>query len=110
MKVWIGWLEGKKTYILAGAVCLVVLVLVYLGRLTPTTAMAIALLALGGFAATFRAALAAHQEDLLDLLQAVAATGVAVAAHNSGAALKAGAAAVEDGARVEQEIEQGVKS
>jgi hypothetical protein len=78
-----GWMAGRKTYLLAGAVCLVAGVLVFFHKLTPATALTVALFALGGFAATFRAALQTHHDQSLLVLQDVAAVGAAVATHHT---------------------------
>jgi hypothetical protein len=79
--IW-GWLAGRKTYILAGLVVLTILVLVFLGRLTPEAAYTIALTALAGFAVTFRSALADHQAQVISVLMDVGQLGVAVRTGN----------------------------
>lgn len=82
--IW-GWLAGRKTYILAGGVLLVLLALVYLGRLTPETAALVISFAVPLFALTFRSALGSHQAQVLAVLTDVAAVGYAVRLHDKAA-------------------------
>jgi len=103
-----GFLVGRKTYILAGVLCLATAVLVYTGRLTPTVALGTLLIALGGFAATFRNALQRHQEDSLRLLADIAAVGVAVKNHKD--IQPAVTTAAKDGYVLGEEIEQEPKN
>lgn len=77
-----GWLAGRKTYILAGLVVLTILVLVFCGMLTPEAAYTVALVALAGFAVTFRSALADHQAQVISVLMDVGNLGAAVRGHN----------------------------
>ena len=110
MKNWLTgiktWMEGRKTYILAAVVCLVADVLVWLHRLTPDMALSLALFALSGFAATFRAALQRHHEEVLMGLTYVAEAGADVAAHKLPAAVIAGEQAVETAVNLGTEIKQ----
>jgi hypothetical protein len=91
------WLAGRKTYLLAAVLVQAVLVLVFLGRLTPETAAALGLLAASGFAVTFRSALERHQAEEIALLQDVARAGGAVAVHNNAALVSDVVKTVEDG-------------
>ena len=110
MKIWLSnirtWATGRKTYLLSALVILVALVLVFFHRLTPETAFTVALVAIGLFAATFRAALQTHHDETLQVLREVAIVGTDVATHNLGAALAVGTQAVQDGAKLDVEIEQ----
>ena len=110
MKNWLTgiklWLEGRKTYILAVVVCGVVAVLVWLHKLTPETALSVALFALSGFAATFRDALERHHNEVLMGLTYVAEAGVDVAAHKLPAAVIASEQAVETAVKLGTEIKQ----
>lgn len=94
-----GWLAGRKTYLLAGVVILALLALVFLGKLTPDTGVALVTFAVAGFGVTFRHALQRHQDEEIALLRGIAQAGVDVAAHNAPAAL----------AVAETELPQGVK-
>jgi hypothetical protein len=100
----LNWLAGKKTYILAAVVFVVVIGLVFFGRLTPAVATSVVLFALPLFAATFRSTMERHHDEVVDILTEVAIAGAATAAHNSSGALKAGVAIVEDGARLATEV------
>jgi hypothetical protein len=99
------WLNGKKTYLLAGAILAATAVLVATGKLTPTTALTLLLVAAGGFPATFRAALQSHHNEELTLLTHIALTGVDIASRNMPAALKDGSAAATDGLHLVQELQ-----
>ena len=105
-----GWLRGRKTYLLAGGLLTVTLGLVFTGRLTVSSAMSLGLIAAAGFPATFRAALAQHHDDELALIEAVAATGVGVAAHNLVAAESSGAEALRAGIKLVGECKADAQS
>ena len=72
------WLVGKKTYILAYVILASTIFLLLVGKLNTSTALTLLLLAAAGFPATFRAALARHQEEELALL-----TGLALLAKDA---------------------------
>ena len=99
------WLEGKKSYLVAVLMVFATLLLVAIGKLTPETATAVLMVSLGLFAATFRAALERHHEEVLATMIAVSEAGGALATHNVPAALKAGEQAVADGAKLATEIQ-----
>ena len=98
------WLTGRKTYLGAILVVAIAAGLVFFHRLTPQVALAVALFALSLFAATFRAALQRHHDEAMEVLSEVAIAGAAVAARNVSGAMSAGAAAFEDGAKLDSEI------
>lgn len=81
----LNWLNGKKTYLLAAAIGVAVVVLVVLGYMTPELAINIAMLALPAFAVTFRSALATHQKATLAVLTDIAQAGLAYRTHNPAA-------------------------
>ena len=92
------WLAGKKTYLLAGLLVVTVLVLVWVGKLTPETALTVALVFAGLLSAIFRSAIEQHQAQVLQALAAVAEAGVDARAGNKAAAvavLKSEASAAE---------------
>ena len=97
------WLAGRRTYILAGLIVSTAVLLVFLGELTPETASAIALIALGGFAASFRAALDRHQAETIQVLREVALAGMEMSARNVPALIAATSQAVQDGAKLADE-------
>jgi hypothetical protein len=102
------WLEGRKTYIGAAVVFATAFVLVFFGKLTPTTATAILLFALGIFSVTFRSTLAKlqnHQAEIVAGLQEVAIAGAAVASRNPSAALAATVEVVKASVKLDAEIE-----
>jgi hypothetical protein len=99
------WLKGKKTYVVAALLLGATLQLLVSGHLTPTTALTVLMFAATLFPATFRAALAQHQAEELQLLGQIAAAGAAVTVHNYGAAERSGAAAVAEGIRLVNEVE-----
>ncbi|HEY4358259.1 MAG TPA: hypothetical protein VGN16_21110 [Acidobacteriaceae bacterium] len=101
------WLVGKKTYLIAAAVCLATGGLVFAGRLTPETACAVGLFALGLFAASFRSALQTHQEDTMQLLRDLAGMGMSVSTRNVPQAIAAGARVVKDAAVLATECGAG---
>jgi hypothetical protein len=101
--IW-GWMEGRKTYALAGIVFLAVLGLTFAGRLTPSTASTVALFAVSGFAMTFRSALGRHQAEQLAILQEIAAAGLAARQHNRPAAVASLVQAAEQGAQLAGEV------
>lgn len=98
------WLEGKKTYIAAVLVAAVTIVLVGLGKLSPAAATTVGLLAASVFAATYRAAIERHHEEVLATMVAVSEAGADLAHHNMPGALKAGEAAAQSGLRLVQEV------
>ena len=83
------WLQGKKTYVLAGLLLALTLALVWTGRMTPAWAMTLIAVAACGLPVTFKASLERHRATELELLEEIAESGTALAAHNS-AALEAG--------------------
>jgi hypothetical protein len=101
-----GWMAGKKTYLLAGGVILVLLVLVALGRLTPETGTALLVFAACGFGVTFRAALQRHQEEEIAILKGIAQAGAALATHNVPGALRAAESIAPQGMQLVQELQQ----
>lgn len=82
-----GWMAGRKTYWVATTLFLVVLGLVFDGRMDPATAASLGLFGMAGFAVTFRAALAHHQAEVIQILQQIAAAGSAARSHNQQAEL-----------------------
>ena len=101
--IW-GWLAGRKTYILAGIVILIVLALVFFGRLTPTMAAAIAVFALCGFSITFRSALHNHQAQVIAIFQKIADAGGQIHIRNSVVAREDILAAAEDAFGLAQQV------
>jgi len=104
------WMAGRKTYLVAGMVLLTLVALVFLGRLTPDTGVALVTLAAAGFAATFRAALERHQKEEIALLQSIALAGAAAAAHNVPGAIRAAEAAIPQGAQLAEELSKEKRS
>jgi len=103
------WLVGKKTYLLAGILLLVTVGLVATGKLTPQTAMSVALVAACGFPITFRAALANHQAQILEVLGEAAESGAALATRNYTAFRAAATAAGDNLAVLVPEIRDEVQ-
>lgn len=101
-------LEGRKTYLLAGGVLLAVVVLVFLGVVSPSNGVAIVTVA--GFACTFRSAIQSHHVSEVALLTDIAAAGVAYRDHNQKALAAAGSAAIEDGTVLAQEVAKESKA
>ena len=81
-----GRLSGKKTYLVAALLTISVLVLVFLGKMTPAAAMSVGLMAAAAFGVTFRSAIEQHHQELMVMLLEVADAGKEVAAHNLAAA------------------------
>ena len=104
----VAWLKGKKTYLLAGLLILAVIVLVAMGKLTPQNALALSLLALGGFSVTFRSALANHQAQALAILQDASQAGALYRAGNIPASRDAVVRMVNDASRLAPPV-TGVK-
>jgi hypothetical protein len=104
MKAFWGWMAGRKTYIMAGLVLAVTFTLVFLQRLTPTTAFAVVMFAVSGFAATFRSALQRHQAESVAILIDIAAAGKAAAGHNSVALGGSLMQAAQDSGKLADEI------
>ena len=109
MRAFLSWMAGRKTYLMAGVVFLATVTLVFLGRLNPTTASAVVLFAISGFAATYRSALARHQEEEIAILVTIANAGKAAAARNSPALISAATQVVEQGTKLAGEIAQEQK-
>jgi uncharacterized membrane protein YphA (DoxX/SURF4 family) len=101
----LGWLSGKKTYLLAAILLLTVGVFVFLGRLTPQVAMTVALVFLGLFAASFRDALAKHQAQVIQFLEDTALVGKLTLAKNGKAAAIAGVALATDASELVGQIQ-----
>jgi len=80
-------LAGKKTYLLSGLLVVTVLVLVFLGRLTPETALTVALVFAGLLSASYRSAIEQHHQEVLSLLYLISETGQDVLTHQVGKAL-----------------------
>lgn len=99
-----GWMAGKKTYLLAGGVILVLLVLVGLGRLTPETGTALLVFAACGFGVTFRAALQRHQAEEIAILKGIAQAGAAVAKHDVPGAIRIAVGVAPQGMQLAQEL------
>jgi len=102
----LGWLEGRKTYVLVTLICLTAVALVFFRQVTPATALAVALVFLGLVAASFRAVLEKHHDEVLQGLTEVAALGAAVATHKTGAIEPLAVAVAQDGYALGSEIEQ----
>ncbi len=105
-RVILDWLAGRKTYLVAAGVFLGVLGLVFFGRLTPQLATTVVVLAVPAFAATFRSALARHQQQELVILQAIAAAGRAAALHNDVALVNSLRSAVQGSVELAQQVAQ----
>ena len=97
---------GRKTYLLSGSLLVALLVLVATGHLTPQTAAVLVMIAAFGFPVTLRAALAHHQDEVVELLEEIATTGAAVASHNLPGALGAGRQVFESGEKLADECKQ----
>jgi hypothetical protein len=82
------WLLGKKTYLLAVLLVVTVLALVLLGRLTPETALTVALVFAGLLSASFRSAIELHHAEVMDVLEEVAEAGAALRAGNKAGAVQ----------------------
>jgi hypothetical protein len=93
-------LAGRKTYLLAGLLVLTVVVLVFFGKLTPETALAVALVFAGLISASFRSAIEQHHAEVVNLLIDVAEVGVAVRSHNKAAEVSAAEGLAEQGIAV----------
>jgi hypothetical protein len=102
MRIW-DFLAGKKTYLLAGTLLLIALGLLLAGRMSPTAVLFLVSVAVCGFPATFRQALARHQQEELELLEEIAQTGAALMAHNMKVAAAMGELAALDGAHLASE-------
>ena len=100
------WLVGRKTYLLAAALAVATLALLFAGRLNAHAALVLLLFAAFGFPATFRAALERHHDETLTLLEELAETGAAVAVHNMPGALADGEAAMKLGSAIVDECRQ----
>jgi hypothetical protein len=96
-------MSGRKTYLLSGLLLVVTLGLLAAGKLSPATTLA--LIALGGFPATFRSALARHSEEELRLLAEIAAAGAGLAIHNYPIVREAGGAAVMQALQLGRELQ-----
>jgi hypothetical protein len=81
-------LAGKKTYILAALLVVTVLVLVYLGRLTPTAALTVALVFAGLLSASFRSAIEQHHVEVLNMLIGISEAGADVRQGNKAGAVQ----------------------
>lgn len=104
-RIW-GWMSGRKTYLVAGAVLFVLAALVFLGKLTPDTGVALVTVAACGFGATFRHALERHQQEEIAILRGIAQTGEAAASRNASAAIQDAASTAFVGAKLAAEIRQ----
>jgi hypothetical protein len=100
------WLAVHWVYCVASLCAIVVVLLVFLGRLTPDAATGLSLVCVTMFAADFRPQLERHQKEVVQVLSAIAKAGEAAAARNIPGALQAGTQAVEDGTKLAQECEQ----
>jgi hypothetical protein len=78
MRAFSGWLAGRKTYLLAGLVGLVVAAAVFFGQMTPDRAYVVLLFATAGFAVTFRSAIETHHAEVIAALMDVGQLGIAV--------------------------------
>jgi hypothetical protein len=99
-------LTGKKTYLVAGLLLLATVVLLGVGKLTVTTALALVMFAVSLFPVTFRAQLERHQAETLLLLGQIAAGGIALAGKNLPAAERDGEAAAATGLRLVSELHE----
>jgi hypothetical protein len=99
-------LAGRKTYLVAGGVILVLLGLVFFGRLTPELAVGLLTSAVCGLGITFRSALARHQAEEIEILRDIALAGTMVVAHNAVGALKIAQQALPEGVQLAQELSQ----
>jgi hypothetical protein len=80
-------LAGRKTYLLASLLVGTVLALLALGRLTPETALTVALVFAGLISASFRSAIEQHHAEVLKLLVAIAEAGAEMRVGNKTAAM-----------------------
>ena len=94
-------LDGRKMYLVSGVLFLGVLLLVFLGRMTPTGALP--LLAVAGFAFGFRSVLEKHHDQALALLVDIGSAGVAARTHNKQAEIDSLMKAAEQGAALAKE-------
>jgi len=101
--IW-GWMVGRRTYLLAGVVILALLVLVFLGRLTPDTGVALLTFAAGVFAVAFRSVLQRHHAEAVAILKGVADAGAAAAAHNGAEVIAIAKTTVPEGVKLVEEI------
>jgi hypothetical protein len=99
-------MDGRKTYLVSGVVLLTLLLLVFLGELTPDIGVGLMTVAVCGFGATFRHALERHQQEEIAILRSLAQAGAAVANHNTASALQAGETTATLGAKLADEIKQ----
>lgn len=81
-------LAGKKTYLLAFLLVATVLVLVYLGRLTPAAGLTVALVFAGLISASFRSAIEQHHAEVLNLLIEIAEAGTDMRVGNKAGAVQ----------------------
>jgi hypothetical protein len=83
------WLSGKKTYLLAGLLIVTVSTLVFLGRMTPATALTVALVFAGLISASFRSAIEQHHAEIITVLLGISEAGIDLRAGNKAAAVQA---------------------
>lgn len=102
MRSILGWLAGRKTYLVSGALVCGVLLLVFLGLISPSTGVSTAVVA--GFAFGFRALLEKHHDETLAFLFAIAEGGEAYRAHDKKALAAATETVVKDGAALGEEL------
>ncbi len=94
-------LDGRKMYLVSGILFSGVLLLIFLGRLTPTGALP--LLTVAGFAFGFRNVLEKHHGEALALMVAIGSAGVAAKEHNKQAEIDSLMKAAEQGAALAKE-------
>lgn len=103
MRFW-KWLSARWRYDLASLLALTVMVLVFTGRITVDTAMAFVLTIITLLVLDLRPQLERHRAEMVQLLTEVAAAGRAAQTHNVGAAVRVGELAVQDGAKLAEEV------
>lgn len=101
--IW-GWLAGRKTYLLSGVVILTLLVLVFLGKLTPDSGAELLIFAVGIFAVAFRNVLQRHHAEAVAILEGVAQAGTAVAARNGAEMVAIAKVTVPQGVKLAEEL------
>lgn len=108
MKNWISkvWkaTAGRRTYLVAGAIAAVTLVLVATHQLTTLRAFEILLFGGSALGASFRKALKNHQAEAMALLEGAALFGAAVASRQVPAALEQASVVVESGRQLVEEV------
>lgn len=107
MRRFLGWMDGRKTYLLSGVLVAGVVALVFAGQISP--AEAVSWIIAAAFAFGFRSVLEKHHDEILAALFAIAEGGEAYRARDKTALAAAADAAIQDGAALASEIHQEEK-